>query len=251
VSEVSLEISLADLRRLRTLHSPDGLHPGIRTLLPKVLAEVEELDLLRPAIAWESRRLLEVSGSRVRLAGGSELAQAEAVAGLLGAADELAMAVGSIGPALDRTTRDWFASGREVEAFVLGEVGNLAVGKLSDRIPQIVGEWAASRGVETSGALSPGGTGVDLSDQRIVVEVASAERIGVELTSACMLVPVKSVSMVIGLGHGLPTWTHAQACGLCASRDTCRLRRFDSEPAIARAARSLGCLAQATMGYRP
>jgi hypothetical protein len=233
VSEVPLEISLAELRRLRTLHSADGLHPSIRRLLPEVLAEVEEHELLRPAIAWESRRVLEVSGSRVRLAGGAELAQAEAVVGLLGGADELAMAVGSIGPALDRTTRDWFANGREVEAFVLGEIGNLAIGKLSDRIPQDVGEWAAGRGLETSGALSPGGTGVDLSEQRVVVEVASAERIGVELTSACMLVPVKSVSMLIGLGHGLPTWTHAQACALCSSRDTCRLRRLDSEPAVA------------------
>lgn len=233
VSEVPLEISLAELRRLRTLRSTDGLHPSIRTLLPEILAQVEERELLRPAIAWESRRVLEVSGSRVRLAGGSELAQAEAVVNLLGEADELAMAVGSIGPALDRTTRDWFANGREVEAFVLGEIGNLAVGKLSDRIPLSVGEWAAGRGLETSGALSPGGTGVDLSDQRVVVEVASAERIGVKLTSACMLVPVKSVSMVIGLGHGLPTWTHAQACELCASRDTCRLRPLDPEPAIA------------------
>ena len=170
VSEVPLEISLAELRRLRTLHSADGLHPSIRRLLPEVLAEVEEHELLRPAIAWESRRVLELSGSRVRLAGGSELAQAEAVVNLRGEADELAWAVGSIGPALDRTTRDWFANGREVEAFVLGEIGNLAIGKLSDRIPQDVGEWAAGRGLETSGALSPGGTGVDLSEQRVVVD---------------------------------------------------------------------------------
>jgi len=231
LSEFPLEISLAELRRLRTLHSSSGMHPRIRALLPEVLAQVDELELMRPAITWESRRVLKVPGSRVRLAGGSELAQADAVAELLGGADELAMAVGSIGPALDHLARDWFANGREPEAFILGEIGNLAVGKLGDRIPLSVADWAASRGLETSGALSPGGTGVDLSAQRVVVEVASAERIGVELTSACMLVPMKSVSMVIGLGHGLPTWTHAQACELCASRDTCRLRPLDPEPA--------------------
>jgi hypothetical protein len=232
LSDVPLEISLAELLRLRTLHSADGLHPRIRALLPEVLAEASGLDLLRPGVVWKSRRVLEVSGTRVRLAGGAELAQAEAVVGLLGEAEELVMAVGSIGPALDRTAREWFAGGRELEAFVLGEIGNLAIGKLGDCIPQKVGEWAAARGLETSGALSPGGTGVELSEQRVVVEVAAARRIGVELSSACMLVPVKSVSMLIGLGHGLPTWTHAQACELCASRDTCRLRRFDSEPAM-------------------
>jgi hypothetical protein len=139
------------------------------------------------------------------------------------------MVVGSIGPALDQLTCEWFTTGREVEAFVLGEIGNLALGKLSDLIPSHVAEWAAERGLETSGALSPGGTGVDLSEQRVVVELAAAGRIGVELTSSCMLTPVKSLSMVIGVGHGLPTWTHAQACNLCSSRDHCRLRRVDEE----------------------
>ncbi|MAE95747.1 MAG: hypothetical protein CL910_13910 [Deltaproteobacteria bacterium] len=233
LSSVPLDISLADLLRLRTLQGKGGLHPRIRELLPRILATVLEQEVLRPAIAWESRRLLEVSDTRVRLAGGSELAQASAVVELLGSAEELVMAVGSIGPELDRMSRDWFADGREVEAFVLGEIGNLAIGKLSDRIPERISEWAAERGLETSGALSPGGTGVDLSEQRVVVELADAGRIGVELTTGCMLAPVKSVSMLIGLGQGLPTWTHAQACNLCASRDHCRLRRWDPEPAIA------------------
>ena len=138
-------------------------------------------------------------------------------------------AVGSIGPALDETTRDWTASGRELEAFVLGEIGNLAVGKLTDLIPRRVAEWAADRGLGASGALSPGGTGIDLAAQRVVVELASAQRIGVELTQTCMLTPLKSVSVLIGLGHGLPTWTRAQACELCASRDSCRLRPLDSD----------------------
>ncbi len=233
VSDVPLEISLKELRRLRTLHGKGGLHPRIRAMLPEVLREVEEQEMLRPAIVWESRRLLEACGTRVRFAGGSELAQAGAVVELLGAAEELVMAVGSIGPDLDGATRDWFTNGREVEAFVLGEVGNLAIGKLGDLIPEIVSQWAAERGLETSGALSPGGTGVDLTEQRVVVELAGAQRIGVELTSGSMLAPVKSISMLIGLGHGLPTWTHAQACDLCSSRETCRLRRTDSEPAVA------------------
>lgn len=233
MTDVPLELSLAELRRLRTLHGKAGLHPRIRALLPEVLAEVVAQDMLQPAIVWESRRLLEASGTRVRLAGGFLLAQAAAVVELLSSAEELVAAVGSIGPDLDRVTREWFADGREIEAFVLGEIGNLAIGKLSDRIPQSVSEWAATRGLETSGALSPGGTGVDLSEQRVVVALANAQRIGVGLTSGSMLVPVKSVSMLIGLGQGLPSWTHAQACDLCASREHCRLRRSDSEPVVA------------------
>jgi len=229
VNELPIEISLPELRRLRTLHSKRGLHPRIRELLPEVLAEVVRLDLLQPALAWESHPVLEASGSRVRLAGGAALAQAETVVEVLGAAEELVTAVGSIGPALDETTRDWTASGRELEAFVLGEIGNLAVGKLTDLIPRRVAEWAADRGLGASGALSPGGTGIDLAAQRVVVELASAQRIGVELTQTCMLTPLKSVSVLIGLGHGLPTWTRAQACELCASRDSCRLRPLDSD----------------------
>lgn len=231
--DVPLEISPVELRRLRTLHGKDGLHPRIRALLPEVLAVAVEQEMLQPAIVWESRRLLEVSGTRVLLGGGSELAHAPAVVEFLGKADELVMAVGSIGPDVDRVTREWFAGGRRVEALVLGEIGALAVGKLGDSIPQTITRWAAGRGFEVSGALSPGGNGVDLSEQRVVVELAQAQRIGVELTSNCMLAPLKSVSMLIGLGQGLPTWTHAQACDLCSSREHCRLRRSDSPPAVA------------------
>ncbi|MCP4005048.1 MAG: hypothetical protein GY725_12715 [bacterium] len=233
VSEVSIEISLVELRRLRTLHSKGGLHPRIRALLPQVLSEVVERELLQPAVVWESRKVLEASGARIRLDGGAELTRAEGAVRLLGKAEELVMAVGSIGPALDTTTREWFASGREVEAFILGEVGNLAIGKLADHLPKSIAEWASERGFDTSGVLSPGQNDVDLSEQRVVVEVAGAERIGVELTSACMLAPVKSLSMLIGLGQGLPKWTHAQACELCSSRDTCRLRTIDPEPVVA------------------
>lgn len=233
LGDIPLDISLAEVRRLRTLHGKDGLHPRIRALLPEVLAEVVGQGMLQPAVAWESRRLLEVSGTRVRLAGGSELTRAVAVVELLGAAEELVMAVGSIGPNLDLVTRDWAASGRRIEAFVLGEIGTLAAGRLGDFIPQKVSEWAAARGLETSGALSPGTKGVDLSEQRVVVELADAQRIGVELTSGCMLAPLKSVSMLIGLGQGLPTWSHAQTCNLCSSRKHCRLRRSDSDLAVA------------------
>jgi len=229
VSGLRIEISLGELQRLRSLHSKSGLHPRIRALLPEVLAELVALELLRPALAWESRSVLAASGSRVRLAGGSQLAQAETVVGVLGGADEIVMAVGSIGGTLEQTGREWSASGRELEGFVLSEIGNLALGKLSDLIPQHVGEWAAERGLEASGALSPGAAGIDLSAQRVVLEIAAAERIGVALTGTGMLVPVKSVSMLIGLGHGLPTWSRAQACQLCASRDRCRLRPLDPE----------------------
>ncbi len=233
LEEIPLEISLVELRRLRTLHGKNGLHPRIGDLLPRILDEVVEEQMLRPAIVWESRRLLEKSGTRVRLAGGIELSNAAGVVEFFGAADELVAAVGTIGPGLDRATRDWHARGREIDAFVLGEIGNLAIGKLSDCIPDNVSQWAAGRGLESSGALSPGGTGVDVTEQRLVVELANAQRIGVELTSACMLTPLKSISMLIGLGHGLPTWSHEQACDLCASRDHCRLRRSDSEPVVA------------------
>jgi hypothetical protein len=232
-NQLPLEVSLAELRRLRTLHSKSGLHPHIRALLPKVLDEVVASKLLQPAIAWDSRRLLETSGTRVRLEGGLVFEQAEAIVEMLSEASELVMAVGSIGPNLEQRAREWASNGRQVEAFILGEIGNLAIGKLSDYIPHSIREWALGRGFEISGALSPGGKDFDLAEQRLVVEIASARRIGVELTTACMLLPIKSVSMVIGLGHGLPTWDRSQACDLCSSRDHCRLRSLDSEPAPA------------------
>lgn len=50
-----------------------------------------------------------------------------------------------------------------------------------------------------------------------------------------MLTPIKSVTMLIGVGHGLPVWSHSQSCDMCSSTpvaraDTTGTRRVPDGP---------------------
>lgn len=49
-------------------------------------------------------------------------------------------------------------------------------------------------------------------------------RLGVYVSDACLMTPVKSVSAIIGLGEA-PQPARIRGCGFCAMRETCALRK--------------------------
>ena len=53
------------------------------------------------------------------------------------------------------------------------------------------------------------------------MELAGGAKIGVSLTKSGILVPRKSVSMVIGIGPKMTRWTQAEVCARCSLRETC------------------------------
>ena len=64
-----------------------------------------------------------------------------------------------------------------------------------------------------------------LSSQKQFLEVLDAsKRIGVCVNSSMMLTPSKSVTCVIGLGHGLET-ASKKSCEMCSFRDKCQFRK--------------------------
>jgi len=46
----------------------------------------------------------------------------------------------------------------------------------------------------------------------------------VSLTASGVLVPSKSVSVVIGIGAQMTRWTQAEVCARCSLRETCHYK---------------------------
>jgi len=78
------------------------------------------------------------------------------------------------------------------------------------------------RGLTLSGELRPGDPGLALEAQAAVLRLAQAEAIEVALRGAHTLVPLKSLSMVMGVGLDLPSASWSR-CDLCPSRVGCKL----------------------------
>ena len=73
-----------------------------------------------------------------------------------------------------------------------------------------------------SGELRAGDPGLALDAQAAVLRLAQAGGIGVRLGSGQEMQPLKSVSMVFGIGVDLPK-THWSRCDDCSSRAKCGL----------------------------
>ena len=65
--------------------------------------------------------------------------------------------------------------------------------------------------------------------------LVQSDEIGVSLTSSGVMSPQKSVSMVIGIGPHMPTWSQEEVCARCSLRKTCPYRMRGAATAKARA----------------
>jgi len=149
----------------------------------------------------------------------------------------LACAVCTIGPALERRVRALFEQRRASLAIALDRLGNEALFETARRVQDRIALAAARDGLSIAGELRPGDPGLDTSAQSPVLQLADAMRIGCRVNEGGLLVPLKSTSIVLGVGIDLPAveWSR---CDPCPSRDRCRLaaRRSPRSGAAAAAA---------------
>jgi len=225
IYDIRLNLDMEQVLRRQGIRDRAKLRPQFTTLSRELLDIINELHLLRPAIAYELHPVVQVSNDKLWLGSGMVL-QGCLLARLLGSAVELAAIVCTIGPHLEEKVADYFAQNDPLRAVLLDGIGSAAVDILAQEACKLVQREAALRGYEASSPFSPGMHGFPLTAQWTLLRLVPAGQIGVHLTSSAMMVPCKSTSMVLGLGPEMPTWTQAEACQRCNLNSTCRYRVY-------------------------
>lgn len=146
-------------------------------------------------------------------------------ADLMDQAQEAIVAVATIGPRLEERARQIGAEGRALDGFVLGEAGVFAVGLLARQAHALAEDEAARRGWGVGAELAPGQlAGWDIAEQKSLCALLDLESIGVRVTETGLLVPQKSLSLMVGVGPGYPSAEVRSPCDYCDRSDTCRWR---------------------------
>jgi hypothetical protein len=109
----------------------------------------------------------------------------------------------------------------------LDELGNELLFDISRRAQDRMQAEVSRRGLTMSGELRAGDPGLALDAQGAVLRLACAESIGIKLGDGLLMHPLKSTSMVLGVGVDLPVSAWSR-CDSCRSRARCgvRLRAF-------------------------
>ncbi len=220
IRDIPLSLKTGEVLRREGFGGYSKVRPEIRSLILELLASVKKAHLLEPAIAYEIYSIAEMSHGRVSLEG-NLVVQCSLLPSLLPEAKELAIAVGTIGPKLEKQVTDYTNQGEPLRGMLLDGIGSAAVDSLTQEVCKFIGGEASSRGYQASSPISPGMPGFPITEQWRLLEMVPAGGIGVSLTPLAIMSPRKSTSMVIGIGPKMITWTQAELCGRCSLRKTC------------------------------
>ncbi len=195
-----------------------------RAMLSELLARIETNGWVEPKINFKVYPVVSSGPGWIELPGRSRLFSTALRHHLPGAL-YVAAGVCTIGAALEQQVSNWFAAGDRLRAVLLDEIGTLAVFRLGDQLEERIQAEARERGMDASGVLSPGEDGFDISQQAPILELACGAEIGVWQTATGMLIPRKSVSVLVGFGTHMPHWSRAERCARCGARERCPHRR--------------------------
>jgi len=217
----SLEVNVG----LQALLRQQGRNTDDPRLSSRMKSRYEEViakarDLLEPAGLFDIFEVRDARPDSLRLDHGPAL-ESELVTTQLAQARRVALAVCTIGPRVEQEASRSFAEGRSLEGLLYDNIGSVAVEQVAMAVALRIEEVAAAGGEMASFPIAPGSADCTLTDQRAVFELLPAERIGVRLTENCTMVPLKSVSLIIGLGHDLPTAHDLSQCDFCPRREVC------------------------------
>jgi len=192
----SFELSISEAETLRLL----GLAGKKRMPRESLMRELEEelvvvRDLLEPRAVWVTKE--EGLTGSARFSAGSPLA----------------LAVCTIGDALERRVDDLAQSGRIARAMILDAIGSAAVEGVADLSNGRICEEAIEGGHSPGPRRSPGYDRWPVVEQRLLFDLLEPEDVGVELNDACMMIPRKSVSFAVPLAESA---TDRHGPGRCA-----------------------------------
>jgi len=197
------------------------LRPAVQRRLPGVVETIERDHLFHPVAIYRVFPVSVEEPCRLHVDG----AVIEGDTGKLAGATEAAIVCISLGKNWSDAVATCFRNDELLRGFLLDEIGTTLLERLSRRVEAVVRLVAHQRGLQAGSPVRPGQTGWPLSVQARLAELAEARSAGIEVTSSGMLMPVKSLSMIIGIGHGLRRWSPRDACHECPAYERCEHRR--------------------------
>jgi hypothetical protein len=220
IRDIPLSLKTGAVLRRQGLGGKAKVQPEIKSLTLELLASVENNHLLQTAAAYEYYTVTGMSGVQISLEG-DKAVHGPALPALFLEAKELAVIICTIGPKLEKQASGYTRNGQALRGMLLDGIGSAAIDTLIPEVLKLIAAEVSSRGYEVSSPVNPGMPGFAMIEQWNIMELAGGDKIGVSLTKSGILVPRKSVSMVIGIGPRMTRWTQAEVCARCSLRETC------------------------------
>lgn len=223
VHDIPLNLDVDEVLRQMGIADDAALRPRMASLIADLLSGDEADHLLAPAVVYELHPITAIQDDRISIDGSCTI-QGSLLSRTLARASDLAVVFCTIGPDLENEKAACKARKNLMQALLLDSFGSAAIDLLAVEAYHLIKDIAESRGHAASSPISPGMRGFSISEQWSMAQLAPIKEIELTLTSSGMMDPQKSLSMIIGFGEEMPTWSRAEACARCNLAKTCRYK---------------------------
>jgi len=125
----------------------------------------------------------------------------------------VALCVATLGGRMDAWSRGYFARGDPVAGFVADTIGSVAVDAVANWLAAEIQTRAEANGDAVTNHYSPGYCDWNVAEQQHLFALLPPGFCGVRLTPSSLMVPIKSISGVIGLGPAVRKLDYE--CNIC------------------------------------
>lgn len=175
-------------------------------------------DLIESAYSYVIRDIVSVQGDSVTIEG-SITFESKVLARLLERCEKVAVFALTIGSRLEEMVAYLAENGLVLQATVLDAVGSGAAEKLAGFVGDRIRLMSDIDGLVTSRRFSPGYCDWEVSQQKMVFQALNGDSAGIHLRESFLMIPRKSVSGIIGIGHDIISIENYNPCNTCKKKD--------------------------------
>ena len=147
------------------------------------------------------------------------------VAGQFKKSEKVAVFVCSIGSAMERWIKETGHNGDPTKSYIADTVASSVTEALADYLHDFIGKKMLTDDMYITNRYSPGYCNWSVAEQQILFSLLPENFCGVKLTESSLMIPIKSISGIIGIGKNVKRQDYL--CNTCGVKDcTYRLIRI-------------------------
>jgi hypothetical protein len=178
--------------------------------------------LIKPAYTYELKAIDSIQGDEVFVKG-SLVFTSKTISYVLSNCEWVVVFLVTIGNDLEEESSKLIEKGEMLKATILDAIGTEAVEKTACNLQDAIEGIAKTMACQATLRYSPGYCDWDVNQQKVIFQAIDSTSLGVRLTKGCMMVPLKSISGIIGIGK-LDKTKHPP-CLTCSRKGSCPYKR--------------------------
>lgn len=125
------------------------------------------------------------------------------ITGMLREAEQVAFFAATAGPGPEALARELMEQGQHLEGYIVDLVGSGLVEAVANQVYERIRDQATSRGKKATNRYSPGYCSWNVEEQQKLFSLLPEGCCGISLSDSSLMVPIKSVSGIVGIGLGV------------------------------------------------